>query len=48
MGKKKIKTFEDAFDECIATFEKLQNLPIGARAVVMILKHYKDKYKEKE
>lgn len=48
MGKKIKKTFEDAFDECIATFEKLQNLPIGAKAVVMILKHYKDKYKEEK
>ena len=48
MGKNKAKNIEEALDDCIATFEKLGNLPIGARAVVLILKHYKDKYKEEK
>lgn len=39
-------TAEELFDDCIKQFEKLGNLPIGARAVVLILKHYKDKIKE--
>ena len=46
MGKNKVDSIE-LFDECIKQFEKLGNLPIGARAVVLILKHYKDKLEEK-
>lgn len=47
MGKNKVDEME-LFDECIKQFEKLGNLPIGARSAVLILKHYKDKYKEEK
>ena len=47
MGKNKNK-IEEVFDELIQQFDKLGNLPIGAKSVVLILKHYKDRYKEEK
>lgn len=46
MDKNKVDAIE-LFDECIKQFEKMGNLPIGARAVVLILKHYKDRLEDK-
>lgn len=43
MEKNKLNNVLTLWDECIARFDGLGNLPIGAKATVLILKHYRQR-----